>query len=106
MRKSSIIVMVMCASREEARNIAGRLLKKRFVACANISSGIASKFWWKGKIDTAAETLLMMKTLKANFKKVEAEVKRFHSYEVPEIIAMPIIAGSREYLNWIAANVK
>lgn len=106
MRKDFILIMVMCASREEARDIAARLLKKRLIACANISPCIESKFWWKGKIDGAAETLLMMKTLKANFKKVETEVKRFHSYDVPEIIAIPIIAGSEEYLDWIAANVK
>lgn len=101
MRKKFVIIMVTCVSRKEARKIADRLLAKRLVACANVIEGVESKFWWKGNLDSAAETLLMMKTLEANFKKIEAEVKRLHSYEVPEIIAIPITAGSKEYLNWI-----
>ena len=87
-----MIIMVMCASRKEAQDIAGKLLNKRFIACANISAHIKSKFGWKGKIDTVAETLLTMKTLKSNFRKVETEVRRLHSYEVPEIIAIPVVA--------------
>lgn len=95
------MIMVMCASKKEAKMITDSLLKKHLVACTNIISGVESKFWWKGKLDSAKEFLLIMKTSRANFKKVETEVKRLHSYEVPEIIAVPIIAGSKEYLNWI-----
>ena len=68
--------------------------------------GIESRFWWKGKIDRANETLLIVKTKKANFKKIEAEVKKMHSYEVPEIIAVPIAAGSKDYLDWIEDSTK
>jgi periplasmic divalent cation tolerance protein len=93
--------MVMCASKKEARAIAGSLLKKKLVACANIIGAVSSEFWWRGKIDKAAETLLLMKTVKSNFRRIESEVKRLHSYEVPEIIALPVIAGSEDYLGWI-----
>lgn len=106
MAKRPIAIIVTCASRKEARKIADRLLIKRLVACANIVSGVESKFWWEGKIDSASETLLMMKTVKANFKKVEAAVLSLHSYEVPEIIAVSIAAGSSSYFNWIEKSVR
>lgn len=78
------------------------ILKKRLAACANIVSGVDSRFWWKGRLDRAKEALIMFKTVAKNFKKIEKEIKRLHSYEVPEIIAVPIMAGSKSYLNWIA----
>ena len=105
MAKSYVLIMVTCASQEEARKISGRLLAKRLVACANILPKMASRFWWKGKLDSAAEILVTMKTVRSNFKKIEAEIKRVHSYEVPEIIAVPIVAGSRDYLNWISRTI-
>jgi len=105
MDKGFIMIMVTCASRQEARKIAASLLKKRLVACANILPKIESRFWWKGKIDKAIEFLLIAKTAKANYKKIEKEVKRLHSYEVPEIIAVPVIAGSRDYLDWISQAI-
>jgi periplasmic divalent cation tolerance protein len=99
------IIMVMCASRKEALAISGRLLAERLVACANIIPGVESKFWWNGKLDRASEVLVTMKTVKTNFKKIEAEIKRAHSYDVPEIIAVPITMGSRDYLDWISGTV-
>lgn len=98
--------MVTCSSSREARKIAGSLLDKRLVACANIVSDIGSRFWWRGKIESAMEVLVMMKTKKENFKKLENEVKKLHSYEVPEIIAIPIIMGSKQYLKWINEVVR
>ena len=95
------IIFVTCHSRKEAGNIASSLLNKRLIACANIISGVDSKFWWNGKIDSAKEFLVIIKAKSSSFKKIEKEVKRLHSYEVPEIIAIPIIAGSKEYLGWI-----
>ena len=105
MVKNFVIIMVTCVSRKEALDVSERLLAKRLVACANIMSGVQSKFWWKGKLDSAREVLVMMKTVKANFKKIEIEIKRVHSYEVPEIIAVPIVAGSRDYLDWINRTI-
>ena len=95
------ITFVTCQSKKEADRIASSLLNKRLIACANIVSGIDSKFWWNGKINTAKEFLIILKARSSSFKKIEKEVKRLHSYEVPEIITIPIIAGSKEYLEWI-----
>ncbi|MFA5084903.1 MAG: divalent-cation tolerance protein CutA [Candidatus Omnitrophota bacterium] len=105
MAKNHILIVVTCASKKEARDISGRLLAKRLVACANILPKIESKFWWKGKLDSAAEFTVMMKTVTSNFKKIESEIKRVHSYEIPEIIAVPIVAGSGDYLDWISRAI-
>lgn len=106
MRNNFVIIMVTCASRVEARRIADRILKMRLAACANIIDGIDSKFWWNNKIDHTSESLIIIKTRKSNFKKIESQIIKLHSYEVPEIIAIPIAAGSRNYLNWIGENVR
>jgi periplasmic divalent cation tolerance protein len=101
MRAKYVIIFVTCAATKEAVTIARALLEKRLVACANIIEGVESRFWWKGKIDSAKECLVMLKAKEKNFKRIEYEVKRVHSYEVPEIIALPIAAGSKDYLRWI-----
>lgn len=106
MKKDYIAIFVTCPSRKEAARIIDPLLKTRLVACANIISGIESKFWWSGRIETAKEILVILKTKNKNFNKVEKEVRRMHSYEVPEVIALPIIAGSAAYLKWIDDSIK
>lgn len=99
------VIFVTCRSKKEADVIASSLLKKRLVVCANIISGVDSRFWWDGKIDRSKETLVIMKTRLNRFKRIEKEVKCLHSYDVPEIIAIPIVAGSRDYLGWINDTV-
>jgi len=106
MQSKYIIVYVTCASKKEAARIGKRLLREKLIACVNIVGGIKSLFWWKGKIDKAKESLVIMKTAKKNFHKVRKRVRQLHSYEVPEIIAVPIAAGDRDYLNWIEDSVK
>lgn len=93
--------MVTCASANEARTIAAALLRKRLVACATVIPGLLSRFRWKGRIETAREVMLLLKTTGKRYRAVERDVKRLHSYEVPEIIALPIIAGSAAYLRWM-----
>ena len=100
------IIFVTCRSAKEAGTIASALLKKRLASCVNILPGIISSFWWQGKINKAKEVLVMVKSTGRNYKKIEKEVKRIHSYEVPEIIAVPIIAGSKDYLKWIGKETK
>jgi len=100
-----IVIMTACTSKREAARIAEALLEQRLIACANIVSGADSRFWWKGAIDRAGETLLIMKTTRSHFGRVERTVRRLHHYEVPEIIALPIVAGNGEYLRWIEENV-
>ncbi|MBL7070721.1 MAG: divalent cation tolerance protein CutA [Candidatus Omnitrophica bacterium] len=100
-----IVVFVTCGSKKEATVIAKKLLSEKLIACANITTDVKSLFWWKGKLDSARESLITMKTLKVNFSKVEKRVRQLHSYEVAEIIAVPIISGSRDYLKWIKGSV-
>lgn len=106
MKSGCIVVLVTCSSRREADRIGRALLKKRLVACVNIAGSVDSRFWWKGALDTARETVIMAKTTERRFPGVEKEVRRLHSYDVPEIIALPIIRGSAAYLDWIRDNVK
>ncbi|MCX5677861.1 MAG: divalent-cation tolerance protein CutA [Candidatus Omnitrophica bacterium] len=105
MKNNFVIILVTFSSKKEAELTAGSLLKKRLVACANIIGKIGSKFWWNGRIDKANETLAIFKTSGNKFKAVEKEVKRLHSYEVPEIIAIPIIALSEDYRRWIKDSI-
>jgi len=93
--------MTTCASRKEADSIIAALLKKRLIACANVMPGVESRFWWKGKIDKAKEFIILIKAVRKNFNAIEKAITWLHSYEVPEIIAIPIIAGSKGYLKWI-----
>ena len=96
-----IVILVTASSEEEAKKIAQSLVEKRLAACVNIIKDVQSVFRWKGKISDEKELLLIIKTRKKLYKNVEEEVKRLHSYEVPEVIALPIISGSKDYLYWI-----
>jgi periplasmic divalent cation tolerance protein len=102
-----VLVLVTCGSRKEARKIARALVGQRLAACVSeIGVPVASTYRWKGKIESANEFLLLIKTTKKRFAAVRDAVRELHSYEVPEIIALPIAAGSRDYLGWIADSVK
>jgi len=96
------VVLVTCGSRAEARRIARAVVTQRLAACANLLEGrVESVYRWKGKVEQAREFLLLMKTSKARLAALEAEVKRLHSYEVPEFIALPVVEGSPAYLRWL-----
>lgn len=96
-----IVVLVTASSKEEANKITQGLLEEKLAACVNILLGLESRFWWQGKIDSATEVLLVIKTRKTLFNKLAKKVKGLHSYTVPEIIALPIISGNKAYLDWI-----
>jgi periplasmic divalent cation tolerance protein len=96
-----IVVFITVADEEEARLISRVLLKQRKVACINIIPGVNSLFWWQEKIDSAEESLLVIKTRSVLLNEIIQLVKEIHSYDVPEIIALPIIGGNRDYLEWI-----
>jgi periplasmic divalent cation tolerance protein len=103
--KSTRIVLVTCGNLIQARRIASKVVRKRLAACATIILGpIQSVYRWKGKVETAREQLLMIKTAEKQLVPLEAEIKRLHSYEVPEIIAIPITWGSSDYLKWVEEN--
>jgi periplasmic divalent cation tolerance protein len=102
-----ILVLVTCGSRKEARKIARALVGQRLAACiSEIGVPVASTYRWKGRVESAKEFLLLIKTSKRRFVAVRDAVRKLHSYEVPEIIALPIAGGSRAYLDWIAASVR
>ena len=101
-----IIVFITAGDSEEAGRIARGLLEQRLAACVNVVAGMDSRFWWRGKLDEAKESLLIVKTKGRLLPEIVASVKKLHSYEVPEIIALPVIGGSREYLDWIDNEVK
>lgn len=105
METDFIVILVTCGSKKEANEIVDTLLKKRLIACGNMISGVGSKFWWNRKINKAKEVLVILKTTRENFKRIEKDIKRIHSYKVPEIIALPIAAGSKKYLNWLAGKI-
>ena len=97
------IVLVTCGSRAEARRIARAIVSRRLAACVNLlESPVQSVYRWKGKIEKAREFLLLIKTSSARLASLETEVKRLHSYDVPEFVALPILAGSPAYLRWLA----
>jgi periplasmic divalent cation tolerance protein len=101
------IVLVTCGSMGEARRIGKTVVEKKLAACANILPGaVESVYSWKGKVERAREALMMMKTTAAKLRELEREVKRMHSYDVPEFIVLPVVAGSREYLNWVRDSVR
>ncbi len=96
-----VVVFVTAANKKEARKISSVLLNKRIVACTNTIDKIESLFWWKSKLERSKETLLIAKTKRSLLKKLITTVKKLHSYEVPEIIALPILEGYKPYLEWI-----
>jgi periplasmic divalent cation tolerance protein len=98
----AIAVLVTCASPTEAKRIATSLVEKRLAACGNIlSAPVTSIYRWKGRVQKAKEVLLILKSTRRAFSSLEREVRRLHSYDVPEIIALPIELGSAQYLSWI-----
>ena len=100
------IIFVTSANKEEARKIAKSLIDNKLAACVNIIGGLESFFWWRGKIDSAKEVLLIIKSRKEKVSRVIKLVKSIHSYEVPEIISLPITTGFKPYLRWIDESLR
>jgi periplasmic divalent cation tolerance protein len=98
---NSVVVLITTGNEQEAHKIAKLLVKERRAACVNIVPNVDSLFRWEGKIDSADESLLLVKTRASLLSEIIGLVKEVHSYQVPEIIAMPIIGGSEEYLKWL-----
>jgi uncharacterized protein involved in tolerance to divalent cations len=96
-----ILVFITASSEKEGEKIAGALVKERLAACANLIGGVKSTFRWKGEISSEQEVLLIAKTKDRLFEKLKKRVLELHSYEVPEILALPILAGFEKYLAWM-----
>ena len=101
MENNYIIVLVTTASKLEAEKIIHHLLNEKLIACANIIGPVQSFFRWSGKIEKAEECLVLIKSRRHLFEKLVEVVKALHSYEVPEILALPVVEGSKAYLDWL-----
>ena len=98
---SYLFVFVTASNREEAVKIVRTLLEEKLIACGNIFDPVSSFFWWKGKIEEEKEVLVIMKSHEKLFKKLSKRVTELHSYDVPEILALPVVDGSSSYLEWL-----
>jgi len=101
-----IVVLVNCGNSKEAEALAKSLVEKRLAACVNVVPGLVSWYWWENKLTQDTEVLLIIKSSRGNLPELEKEVLRLHSYAVPEIIALPIVEGSVNYLNWMEQSLR
>lgn len=99
-----LLVLSTCPGSISAKKIAQDLVSEKLAACVNIVPGVQSFFSWVGKVDKANELLLVIKTTTNEYEALEKRLNKLHPYELPEIIAVPILTGSAEYLNWISTN--
>ena len=102
----AIVVLMTAGSREEAARLAEMLVGARLAACVQIMPEMESIYHWKGNVRRDPEFLLLAKTTRAKFEELEREVRALHSYETPEIVALPVTAGSTPYLEWLTATVE
>ena len=102
---TTIVVLVTCPSPAQARRLATALVRHRAAACVNILPGVRSVFRWRGAMDEARETLLIIKTPRRQFEPLRRLVRALHPYEVPEIIALPTRGGHAPYLRWVRESV-
>ena len=100
------VLFITTANTEEAQRISSMLLNQKKAACVNIVPKVSSLFWWQDKLDSAQESLLIVKTKTSLLNEVVTLVRKIHSYDIPEIIALPIVGGNQDYLDWIGKEVK
>src|ERR1039458_4291618 len=101
-----IVVFSACANQEDAEKLARLLVEQRLAACVNVVPGIRSYYRWKGAVEAGSECLLIVKSSRDLFAALAAALEKAHSYEVPEAIAIPIVDGAANYLNWLDANLR
>ena len=100
-----VVVLCTCANREEAARIARALVEQRLAACVQALGPMESTYWWKGKLETSAEVLLLIKSFHGQFSELCNRIQMLHSYEVPEIVALPATAVSEKYLAWMRSEI-
>jgi len=101
-----IVVFSTCSSAEEARKLAQALVEQRLAACVNVLGGITSHYRWQGKLEAAEEFLLVIKSSEALFPLLRTALEQAHSYEVPEVLALPVLDGAPNYLRWMDDNLR
>ena len=102
---SFVLIMNTCPDQKTARKIAENLINEKLAACVNIMPAGLSVYRWQGKVESAEENLLLIKTHENHYPKVETMIQNLHPYELPEIIVVPITSGLPDYLSWISENV-
>lgn len=100
-----IVVLSTSASAEEAEKIARSLVENKLAACVNVLAGVRSFYRWRGNIEDATEWLLVIKSSRERFDALRTALEKLHSYEVPEVVAVPIVDGSRSYLQWLEGEL-
>lgn len=101
-----ILVLVTCASEDEATAIARAAVELRWAACASMLGPVQSLYWWRGKLESSRETQLLLKTSRPLFAGLANEIRRLHSYENPEIVAVPVTDAAPLYRDWLSANLR
>jgi periplasmic divalent cation tolerance protein len=101
-----IVVLSTCATADDAEMLARALVTGQLAACVSVVPRVRSFYRWKGKLETADEYLLIIKTSRDLFDALNAELERLHPFEVPEVLAIPVVAGAENYLNWLAVNLR
>jgi periplasmic divalent cation tolerance protein len=99
-----MVVLVTAPSQDVAERITTAIVEERLAACGNIVPGVTSIYRWQDEVQRDAEVLIVFKTVRATVHRLAARVKELHPYDVPEVIAFTVTAGSAEYLTWVAAN--
>ncbi|HUZ47589.1 MAG TPA: divalent-cation tolerance protein CutA [Terriglobia bacterium] len=101
-----VVIMVTARSRRECRKIARKLIDEKLAACVNITAPVQSVYRWEGKVTQDKEFLMFIKTTRDLFAEIATEISLIHSYHTPEIICLPIIDGSQNYLQWVGESVR
>lgn len=102
----ALVVLVTAPSAEKAAELGRAVVSERLAACASVLSPVRSIYWWEGKVQDEPEALLLLKTTRARFEALRGRVLELHPYQVPEVVALPVEAGSEKYLEWIAMEVR
>lgn len=106
MAEKALLVLSTFPDRGKAQRIAEELVAGHYAACANVASTVDSFYWWKNEIETASEVLVYFKTTSERFDAFAKKLRALHPYDLPEILALPVEAGSAEYLKWLAENCR
>ncbi len=101
-----VVVLVTAPDLKTARQLAKAALKARLVACANLVPKIESHYWWQGKLERGAETLILFKTTRVKLAALEKMILARHPYDTPEFVVLPVTAGNQRYLDWLSASVR
>ena len=100
----ALVVLMTASTQAEALRIGRQLVEKKLAACATVVPNVISIFEWEGQVSEASECFMVLKSQTDSYRALEAEVKALHSYAVPEILALPVVQGSSDYLAWVRAR--